>query len=145
MKFLIILILAFPFMAQSKINKNCQANLSKDLCANITFDNAVSRKKDAIFKIRFVDSNNKAVVLKEKPAVKLWMVMKSGHGHGSDEVTIDQEEKEKHAYRVSNVWFLMLGEWSIKVEAKYNGELHKAEIPVCVRKDIMKSAVGKCL
>jgi hypothetical protein len=93
-------------------NSGCQLSLSNDVCANIKFKNSISRKTDAEFEIHFTNPAGQVLSLDKNPQIKLWMIMKGGHGHGSDEVKINKSGKK---FNISNVWFLMLGKWKIKI------------------------------
>ena len=135
----VLLPLNFSY-ANSSISSSCQFEINKDLCINLDFKNGISRKTDSVFDIQIVDSKGQNKEVKELGIV-LWMVMKNGHEHGSDEVKIKPSGKK---YSVSNVWFLMVGEWLLKVKFKHQGKLYKTDIPVCVSKNKTVSNVGKC-
>lgn len=136
---IILLSISFSYAAT---DKKCQAKLSKNLCAKVEFDAPISRRTDAKFKIGFYDLKGNAIPQNVSPMIKLWMVMKNGHEHGSDEVEI--KRVSKHEFAVSNVWFMMLGKWKLIVEVSNKGQKSSADIPVCVRKDASKSAIGNC-
>jgi hypothetical protein len=127
--------------AKTTTNNSCQFLLNENLCAKVWFKNGISRKIDSTFEINFLDTNGKEVVLVKAPDIKLWMVMKSGHGHGSEKLKI---KKENNSYLVENAWFLMVGEWQIKLELEYNGLKVQKEIPVCVGRKPEDSKVGTC-
>ncbi len=126
----------------ASIDSSCQVALGKSICANINFLEPISRKNDAKFEISFVEkSSGKLVQLDKAPQIKLWMVMENGHGHGSAEVKVKQLDKK---YLVENVWFLMLGQWSLKISGEYKGSSFSGEPWLCVRKEVKNSALGKC-
>jgi hypothetical protein len=126
----------------SSVDSKCQIALGESVCANINFLEPISRKSDAKFEISFVEKKSgKIVQLDQIPEIKLWMVMDNGHGHGSAEVKIKQLDKK---YLVENVWFLMLGQWSLKISGKYQGKSFNGEPWLCVRKEVKNSALGKC-
>jgi hypothetical protein len=127
--------------AKTTTNKSCQFLLNENLCAKVQFKNGISRKVDSKFEINFLDLNGKEIVLVKPPEIKLWMVMKSGHGHGSEKLKIT---KGNNNYLVENAWFLMVGEWQIKLELEYKGVKLQEEIPVCVRRKAEDSKVGTC-
>ena len=136
---LVLLPLNFSY-ANSSISSSCQFKINKDLCANLDFKNGISRKTDSEFHFQIVDRKGQIQNVEELSIV-LWMIMKNGHEHGSDEVKIKQIEKK---YSVSNVWFLMVGEWLLKINFKHQGKVYKTNIPVCVSKNKTVSNVGKC-
>jgi hypothetical protein len=102
----------------------------------------MDRKKDSKFELSFLDKNNKTIKLDQTPLVKLWMVMKSGHGHGSEDLKLSWSE---NVYQIENVWFEMLGQWKIKIQLMRSGKESKGEIPICVMRDSTKGHVGSCL
>ena len=138
----VLLITIGSASAKTPANKPCKFKLEENLCAKVQFKNGVSRKIDSKFELEFVDLSGKHIGLVKKPEVKLWMVMKSGHGHGSEKLNIT---KDNNKYLVSNVWFLMVGEWQIKLELEYKGSKVLAEIPVCVGRKAEDSKIGTCV
>lgn len=137
--FFVFLPLNFSY-ANTMISSSCQFEISKDLCVNFDFKNGISRKTDSEFEIQITDKKgqNKKV---EELNIVLWMIMKNGHEHGSDTVKIKENGKK---FSVSNVWFLMVGEWLLKIDFKHQGKPYKTNIPVCVSKNKAVSNVGKC-
>jgi hypothetical protein len=140
---LIFLVLYFVFIpfSYSGVNPSCQIKFGGNLCANIKFLSGVSRKKDSKFEVNFLSLKGGSVNLEIVPKLKLWMVMKSGHGHGSDELMI---KKVGNTYHVENVWFLMMGKWEIQTEVNYIGKVMNKSIFVCVGKQMNESHIGKC-
>lgn len=139
---LLTILLALSEVSYAKASKRCDHKFTKELCANIDFKAPISRKNDAKFILSFVDESGKTFTKPITPNIKLWMVMKNGHEHGSDKVNIKQLGPNK--FLVSNVWFLMLGQWSLKININYDGQSKEADIPVCLRKDVAQSKLGVC-
>ena len=112
-------------------------------CIRIEFKNGISRKSDSAFEVTFINpKTGKNIELKELPKSKLWMVMKNGHAHGSDEIEVTK--MKNGVYLNKNVWFLMVGDWSLYIDAKIGQKAERIEIPVCVGKNSKKSFIGKC-
>ncbi|MAX66344.1 MAG: hypothetical protein QF441_05720 [Bacteriovoracaceae bacterium] len=119
----------------------CQVKLSSEYCAMVKFDAPIGRKEDARFKFAVIDMKGHQIKLSKKPKLKLWMIMDNGHGHGSDKLKI---QAKKNHYLVSNVWFLMLGQWQLKIEVKLKGKTFKKDLDICVMKPAKLSKIGKC-
>lgn len=79
-------------------------------CAQIEFAKTPTSVEDASFTLTL--NSHHALDIK-KLSVDLWMDMGHGHGHGSAPVSIEQTGA--NTYKVSNVWFVMMGEWQVKV------------------------------
>ncbi len=122
--------------------KECNFSLKNGHCVKISFDDVISRKKDARFHLSLFNKKSKNITNELKEFnLKLWMVMKNGHGHGSDEVVM---KKNKGSIQFTNVWFLMLGQWHMKLTYKFDGKDFKASIPVCIMKNKDESRLGNC-
>ncbi len=132
----------FISLAEAKYDKfnsdsKCQFK-QDDLCIVVKFENGISRKNDSPFEIKFTEKN-KAVL--NKPELKLWMVMKNGHGHGSETLTIKASDKK---FAVSNAWFMMMGQWSIVGSIKAERKLYNFSLPICVGRTASESHLGEC-
>lgn len=120
----------------------CNYELKNGHCVKVHFDDIISRKKDATFKLSLFNKENENITNQViEFNLKLWMVMKSGHGHGSDEVVM---KKNKESIQFSNVWFLMLGQWHMNLTYKYDGKELKGSVPVCIMKNKNDSRLGNC-
>ena len=65
--------------------KECHIKYANNLCAEISFVSGISRKEDSKFKVVFHKMDTAKVNFNiTKFDLKLWMVMKSGHEHGSE-------------------------------------------------------------
>jgi hypothetical protein len=67
--------------------------------------------------------------------------MKSGHGHGSEELKI---RPVANGYEVSNAWFLMVGDWQVKMKIDHKGQSYAADAHICVERKAKDSFVGRC-
>ena len=93
----------------------CDIELKKiSRCASVEFIKTPNRKYSSDFKLKFFDKKNKKPQLLDNLVdAYLWMKMKGGHEHGTDKVKI---KKLKDHYLVTNVWFVMLGNWQLHVK-----------------------------
>lgn len=119
----------------------CKNKIAKNLCAEIEFEKGISRKADSSFILSFKNEKGEIVNLDNDPKIKLWMIMKGGHGHGSEKVKIEKINKK---YRVTNVWFLMMGEWQVKLDLNYQKTNMKSDLYVCVGRSTKESFAKKC-
>lgn len=143
-----LLILIMAFFATSLTNivhaksKKCEYAVGELYCAHISFTGKISRKQDSSFLLKITDRQGKITPLDRPPKVWLWMVMKSGHGHGSDDVKISPHKTS--GYLIENVWLLMMGTWQIKGEIAVAGKKYSFYVPVCVGKSAKDGHLGKC-
>ena len=143
-KFLFYGVLIFSTAHTYAKEQTCQLKLAKeDLCVEVEFLKPVTRKEDAKFFLRFRDKAGKKIKPKFDIDVYLWMRMKNGHEHGSEKVKIQQQ---KDHYLISNVWFLMLGNWSLNIRLLEANKKVKdqGKIDFCLEKDPQKSHFGQC-
>lgn len=127
-----------------KNGKKCNITLKNaGLCASISALTEISRKSEVKFHLSFYEDSAKTKVIKlsKLPELKLWMVMKSGHGHGSEELTVISDDK---GYLVGNAWFLMVGEWQVKIKVEYKGKPITADAIICVERKARDSHIGHC-
>ena len=139
-----IICLHIAVAAKTTVKDSCEFPIGQNICAVIKFKNGVSRKNDSPFEIKFETKDKKLIKIEKRPEMKLWMVMKSGHGHGSDELEIIPQ-KNGASYFVKNVWFMMLGQWQLKINLFHEGKSYNTELPICVYKLSDKSGPGNCL
>jgi hypothetical protein len=132
--FFIMNVLIYSFFGFAKTEK-CPYELG-DLCAKTEYINTPTQSKSSDFKLFFYNKGSYKVPVMPtlKPHVYLWMKMKNGHEHGSDAVKIEQK---KDHYLITNVWFLMKGEWELHIQLRdENGKIvHKAMRKVCIGKN----------
>ena len=138
---LIYVTLLTMFSTQVMPSTNCAYKIGKDLCADVKFLGEISRKSDSKFDLVITDKKGKAISLEKAPKIHLWMVMEGGHGHGSDPLKITAKDGK---YSIENVWFLMRGNWDIKIEFNYLKKKYNASIPVCIKRKAADSRLGNC-
>lgn len=107
----------------------CSAT-SADLCAHLGFKAEPNSTDATEFMLHFMPAAGVDAKEIKNVTVKLWMDM-GGHGHGSSPVTITQGD-DVH-YAVSDAYFVMPGEWQVKVGFDYLGTAHEIVIPVEVK------------
>lgn len=115
-----------------------------ELNAELKVIGSISRKESAKLKLEFFDTKSKlrkAIKLETIPAASLWMEMADGKGHGSEKLKI---EIENTSYIISNAWFLMMGQWELKVKVTHNEKTQLLSLPICVGRKPADSHVGKC-
>ena len=96
----------------------CPLQFSKNqICGSIQWEGPVSDEKENTFTLTF-DQEVSAEV-----AVQLWM---PSMGHGSSPVSIQKVGPGK--YLVTRVFFIMPGDWDIRVQIKKNGQLDEQAI-----------------
>ena len=95
------------------------------LCLSLTWITYPSEETLGEFMMRFYaeDKPDEFVTPHLSPAVKLWM---PSMGHGSSPVVITQTAPG--TYRVSDVYFIMLGLWEIRLQLKNNNEVIEEKI-----------------
>ncbi len=139
--FLISIILFASTQLFSASHEGCNIQFKDStICAEVNFTSPIGRKDDATFKLTFYEGKNK-IILKTKPNVYLWMIMKNGHEHGSEKLT---QKIEGSDYLFSNVWFMMLGQWQLHVKFKHKGKDLSGLLPICVKKSSKNSYHGLC-
>lgn len=88
-------------------------------CANLEFSTAPSVNKNAPFLVSFQnDDNTKTILPKYNIEVLLWM---PSMGHGSKPTAVTRFENSGVLY-VSNVYFIMKGEWEIQIKMRETAE-----------------------
>ena len=148
MKFLT---LALIFICQASSAKTTDGKVYKltnnklNLVVELSSLNSISRKEAGKFKLEFFDSSKKKrspIKLIQAPEAHLWMVMKGGHGHGSEDLSL---KVDNNTYLLSNAWFLMMGEWQLKLKFKHNGAVVQSILPICVERKPADSHLGHCV
>lgn len=97
----------------------------KEICAHVHFAKKPNSDEEAPFVLHYETANEAAV---QNLKVELWMEMEGGHGHGSAPVAMKAISHNK--YQISNVWFVMMGAWTIKTHFDLDGVHYQLDIPV---------------
>lgn len=143
LRFFIIFTTVFSVHADSKnsgVDSSCQFKFD-DFCLTVNFEDKISRKKSSDFTLSVL-KRGEVVKLTEAPQMKLWMRMNNGHEHGSEKLEIKLQDNGD--IKVSNVWFLMRGEWQIMGSLMLESKKKDFSVPVCVGKTPSDSQVGSC-
>lgn len=87
-----------------------------DIQVQIQWKNNPTEKNENELILKFLNkSNSSAIDLNYNLAVSLWM---PSMGHGSSPVKI--EKLDIGVYRVSRIYFIMPGEWDLRIQLKDN-------------------------
>ncbi|WP_413294373.1 FixH family protein [Bdellovibrio sp. HCB185ZH] len=100
----------------------------ESLCAQLLYKTDVTASTEGQFQV-LVQGFDGAPLQNFK--VDLWMNM-GHHGHGSSPVDI--VENANGVYLVTNAWFVMPGQWNVRIDFNLNGQAQHLEIPVWVSK-----------
>lgn len=106
--------------------KNYCLTEDQSVCASLLFQTKVDTKTAAKFVIRVYGSE----LHPANVAVDLWMRMGNGHEHGSSPVKMTQLSPD--TLLIEDAYFIMGGEWLVRVKLTINGKLETIEIPVKV-------------
>jgi hypothetical protein len=120
---LIVLSLLFSsiVMAESVCSKNTK------VCASYESDVAFTTKQEGRFELELT-SNDEVEVNFVK--IDLWMQM-GGHGHGSSPLKVTSVAPGK--YDITKAYFVMRGEWQIRVTYKQGSVQETLIIPVLIK------------
>lgn len=99
------------------------------VCAHLRFDSELNSTDEGKFVAHVLVPDNSQV---NNFKLDLWMEM-GHHGHGSAPVEILAMDEVNH-YAISNAWFVMMGQWLVRVDFDYNGKSYHLEIPVNIKK-----------
>lgn len=97
------------------------------LCVSVFHDEVFNSSDEAHFKVR-VSAPLDSVL--EKVKVKLWMNMGGGHGHGSSPVKMTKLDDGD--FQIDRAYFVMPGQWLIKVSFEISGSTYAFELPAKV-------------
>lgn len=99
------------------------------VCVHLGIHEELTSEKEAKFIIHALTPGD-ALVTDLK--ADLWMDMGHGHGHGSAPLTL--KDLGTNHILATNAWFVMMGEWQVRVEFTFEGEVHQVIIPVYIKK-----------
>ena len=98
---------------------HCDLSFSRaQLCASLTWDAQPDSENEGSFVMQFRSLRGDSVNSPQVPSVQLWM---PSMGHGSSPVTV--VALGGGAYRVSRVFFIMPGDWEIRVQLKDGAQI----------------------
>ena len=132
LKLLLGSLLVFSFSSVSSAHDHsaevCSEKNSK-VCVHLGIHEELTSEKEGQFIIHAMPADGGVI---QNLQADLWMDMGSGHGHGSAPLTITQSKP--NIYFVTNAWFIMMGEWQVRMQFELNGETHQIIIPVYIKK-----------
>lgn len=97
-------------------NQKCASQLSAaGLCVDLVWEQLPTMQDRGVFRLNFYKADSPLVMVEPAltPHVLLWM---PSMGHGSMPVKV--EKVSEGMYRVTDVFFVMAGEWEIHVQQK---------------------------
>lgn len=131
-KIICILGMLFSFSAVAQSHDHSAEVCSvknENVCVHLGIHEEMTSEKEAQFIIHALIPD--AGIIQNLQA-DLWMDMGHGHGHGSAPLTITQ--RKPNIYLATNAWFIMMGEWQVRIQFELNGETHQVIIPVYIKK-----------
>lgn len=105
-------------------------HVQRSLCIHLGFEEAPEVEKESQFTVHIVGPQNTISQIRGAK-VDLWMDM-GGHGHGSAPVKV-QRLKVDHFF-VTEAFFVMKGEWQVRVQVQTTTQKYDFIIPVQVKK-----------
>jgi hypothetical protein len=122
--FLITLLLSFSAKAQTSPVREVCTSYTSDICINAIFKAEPNTTDEGEFTLLIKTPNGKVA---QNVKVDLWMQM-GNHGHGSAPVQLTSLADNK--LKVENAWFVMTGEWQIRVDFEIDQQAYKLKLPV---------------
>jgi len=95
------------------------------VCAHLGFEQKLNSSTEGQFKAHVMAANGAEV---QNFKLDLWMEMGPGHGHGSSPV--DVAPLARNMFKITNAWFVMPGEWQVRLFFTLDGQAYKIVIPV---------------
>ncbi|MFZ3230361.1 MAG: hypothetical protein WA160_09160 [Pseudobdellovibrio sp.] len=101
------------------------AEINSTICAHLNFISSLDTSTEGEFIVHALIPNNIAI---NNLKVSLWM---PSMGHGSSPVDILPLD-ETNYFKISNAWFVMTGDWIVRIEFESNGSVFEINIPVMI-------------
>ncbi len=99
-----------------------------DVCAHVHFLSPVNTSQEA--SLIFHVENEPGLEVKDLK-LDVWMDMGNGHGHSS--APVDFVVDSFNHYKVTNIWFVMPGQWFVRSSFTLGGNSFQINIPVLVQ------------
>jgi len=123
------LLLSLPTFAHEHSEELC-SSLNPAVCAHLGFLTPLNSTSEGEFMVHVTDPTPV-----QNLEVELWMEMEGGHGHGS--APVEWKAVGSNRFHVTNVWFVMLGVWQVRVSfdrPSENGmQRHHLSFPVMIK------------
>lgn len=103
----------------------CVQGVQQKVCAHLGFEEKMNSSQEGKFKAHFMTAKGTEI---QDLKIDLWMDMGPGHGHGSAPVTI--APAGKNMFNVTNAWFVMMGEWQVRMNFTLDGQAEQIIIPI---------------
>lgn len=99
------------------------------VCVHLGIHEELTSEKEGKFMIHALTPADAPV---SNVKADLWMDMGHGHGHGSAPLTL--KDLGGNHVLATNAWFVMMGQWQVRIEFTFEGETHQVIIPVNILK-----------
>lgn len=103
------------------------STLNAALCLHLGFHSPVTTEAASEFMVHFT-SDAQALAAITNLNVELWM---PSMGHGSSPVVVTK--RNDAFYKVTEAWFVMSGDWEVRVSFMNNGVADQIIVPVTVK------------
>ncbi len=97
------------------------------VCAHLKFLSKIDSSNEGQFMAHILAPGNQEV---QNLKIDLWMDMGAGHGHGS--APVDVQSLGKNKFKVTNAWFVMMGQWLVRLNFTIGQDAYEIHIPVNV-------------
>jgi hypothetical protein len=125
--FLIFLSTSFA-QAHDHSETICSENFS-DVCLHLGIHQKLNTTDAGSFLVHFLVDETQSTNI-QNLTVALWMDMGGGHGHGSAPVKVTPKGPGK--YLVTDAYFVMGGNWLVKVGFDYQGSHQEIAVPLVI-------------
>lgn len=99
-------------------------NETSTVCAHLQYTTDINASAEGRFLVVLQTPEQQAV---QNFKLDLWMQM-GHHGHGSSPVEIS--DLGHNQFAITNAWFVMPGQWMVRIDFDLQGEHQHLEIPV---------------
>lgn len=99
-----------------------------DVCAHLGFEKPLNSSAEGKFMAHVMTPANQDI---QDFKLDLFMDMGGGHGHGS--APVELKALGKNRFAVSNAWFVMQGEWLVRLDFEFDQAHHHIEIPIEIK------------
>lgn len=99
-------------------------NETATVCAHLEYTTDINSSDEGKFIVVLQTPQQQAV---QNFKLDLWMQM-GHHGHGSSPVEI--ADLGQNQFSITNAWFIMPGQWNVRIDFDVQGEHQHLEIPV---------------
>ncbi len=112
------------FAAKAGESSTNLCNEAATVCAHLDYTTDINSSDEGKFIVVLQTPQQQAV---QNFKLDLWMQM-GHHGHGSSPVEIS--DLGQNQFSITNAWFVMPGQWNVRIDFDVQGEHQHLEIPV---------------